>query len=147
MSDKNYAQSIAGDLFHMIQSAKDQGVGVDEGFRNQAMSSPNMSLTYLFLNKNDLLKVSALPPQVKKQVRRSNALAVIEVAKADGRKQTAGIHLVWSSAKPCSGVESEAEMLEGIQVQGLGAFTAQLKTMLKNDVPRTVDGQTLSPES
>lgn len=143
MSDKNYAQSIAGDLFHMIQSAKEQGVDVDNGFRNQAMSSPSMSLTYLFLNKADLLKVPALPPQVKKQVRRSNALAVIELAKADGRKQTAGIHLIWGSAKPCSGVESESEMLEGIQVLGLGAFTAQLKTVLKNDIPRTVDGQTL----
>ena len=102
MTEKNYAQSIAGDLFHMIKSAQEQGVGVDTGFRNQAMSSPSMSLTYMFLTKNDLLKVPALPAQVKKQVRRSNAMAVIELANAKGVKQTAGIHLIWSSAKACS---------------------------------------------
>lgn len=32
MTEKNYAQSIAGDLFRMIESAKEQGVGVDKGF-------------------------------------------------------------------------------------------------------------------
>ena len=139
MTEKNYAQSIAGDLFRMIESAREQGVGIDNGFRNQAMSSPGMSLTYLFLNKADLLKVPALPGPVKKQVRRSNALAVIELADAGGVKQTAGIHLIWSSAKPCSGIESEAEMLEGIQIPGLAAFTAQIKSVLRKDAPRTVD--------
>ena len=49
MTEKNYAQSIAGDLFHMIESAREQGVNVDAGFRNQAMSSPSMTLTYMFL--------------------------------------------------------------------------------------------------
>lgn len=105
---------------------REQKVDVDHGFRNQAMSSPSMTLTYMFLTKDDLLSVPALPAQVKKQVRRSNALATIEVKDAKGGKQTAGIHLIWSSAKPCSKVESEAEMLEGIQIQGLsflhGAF-------------------------
>ena len=139
MTEKNYAQSIAGDLFRMIESAKEQGVGVDKGFRNQAMSSPGMSLTYLFLNKSDLLKVPALPAPVKKLVRRSNALAVIELADAKGVKQTAGIHLIWSSAKPCSGIESETEMLDGIQIQGLAAFTAQIKSVLRNDMPRTAE--------
>jgi len=141
MTEKNYAQSIAGDLFHMIETAQEQGVGVDKGFRNQAMSSPSMSLTYLFLNKEDLLKVPAMPAQVKKLVRRSNALAVIELANAKGVKQTAGIHLIWTSAKPCSQVESEAEMLEGIQVSGLADFTAQIKSVLRNDAPRTMDQQ------
>lgn len=139
MTEKNYAQSIAGDLFRMIESAKEQGVGVDKGFRNQAMSSPGMTLTYLFLNKSDLLKVPALPAPVKKLVRHSNALAVIELADAGGVKQTAGIHLIWSSAKPCSGIESEAEMLEGIQIQGLAAFTAQIKSVLRRDMPRTAE--------
>lgn len=146
MSDKNYAQSIAGDLFRMIQSAKEQGVAVDKGFRNQAMSSPSLTLTYLFLNKDDLFKVPALPPQVKNQVRRSNALAVIELAGAKGVKQTAGVHLIWSSPKSCSEIESEAQMLEGIQIQGLGAFTAQIKTVLRNDIPRTVDTPTPDQE-
>jgi len=139
MTEKNYAQSIAGDLFHMIESAREQGVNVDEGFRNQAMSSPSMTLTYMFLTKSDLLKVPALPAQVKKQVRRSNAMAVIELATAKGVKQTAGIHLIWSSAKACSKIESEAEMLDGILVQGLAAFTAQIKATLRNDIPRTMD--------
>jgi len=141
MTDKNYAQSIAGDLFHMIKSALEQGVGVDSGFRNQAMSSPGMTLTYLFLNKADLLKVTALPGPVKKQVRRSNALAIIDLADAKGTKQTTGIHLIWSSPKPCSEIESEAEMLEGIKIQGLAAFTAQLKSVLRHDAPRTMDQQ------
>jgi len=141
MTEKNYAQSIAGDLFHMIESAREQGVNVDAGFRNQAMSSPSMTLTYMFLTKNDLLKVPALPAQVKQQVRRSNAMAVIELANAKGVKQTAGIHLIWSSAKACSKIESEAQMLDGIQIQGLAAFTAQIKATLRNDIPRTMDQQ------
>lgn len=141
MTEKNYAQSIAGDLYRMITSAREQGVGVDNGFRNQAMSSPTMTLTYMFLSKNDLLKVPALPAQVRKQVRRSNAMAVIELANAGGVKQTAGIHLIWSSAKACSQIESESEMLDGIQVQGLAAFTAQIKATLRNDFPRTMDQQ------
>jgi hypothetical protein len=93
------------------------------------------------LTKNDLLKVPALPAQVKKQVRRSNAMAVIELANAKGVKQTAGIHLIWSSAKACSQIESESEMLDGILVQGLAAFTAQIKASLRNDIPRTMDQQ------
>ena len=59
MTEKNYAQSIAGDLFHMIHSAREQKVDVDRGFRNQAMSSPSMTLTYMFLTKDDLLSVPA----------------------------------------------------------------------------------------
>lgn len=140
MSDKNYAQSIATDLFNMIGSAQEQNVNVDSGFRNEALSSPSMSLTYLFLNKNDLLKVPALPANVKKQVRRSNALVILELKSSKGAKQTVGIHLLWASSKPCSAVESETEMLEGIQIQGLAAFTAQLKTVMRNDMPHTVDG-------
>ena len=139
MSDKSYAQSIAGDLFHMINSAREQGVNVDRGFRNEAMSSPGMSLTYLFLGKEDLLKVPALPPQLRKTVRRANALATIELKDATGARRTAGIHLIWTSATACSKIESEAEMLGGIQVQGLAAFTNQLKSILRNDMPRTVD--------
>lgn len=140
MTDKNYAQSIAGDLYQMIQAATEQGVSVDSGFRNQVMSSPRMSLSYLFLNKAELLKVPALPGPVKKQVRRSNALSVIEVT-TGGKKQTAGIHLIWASDSPCSGIESEAMMLEGIVLQGLADFTAQIKTIMRNDIPQTVDGQ------
>lgn len=139
MSDKNYAQSIAGDLFHMITSATEQGVGVDKGFRNQAMSSPGMVLTYLFLNKGDLLKIPALPAQLKKQIRRANALAIIELADGKGGWKTAGIHLLWSSSTACSKITSEAEMLKGIQIQGLSDFTAQIKTVLRNDAPHTVD--------
>lgn len=146
MTEKNYAQSIAGDLYHMIKSAQEQGVGVDGSFRNQAMSSPGMSLTYLFLGKSELLKVPALPGPVRQQVRRSNALAVIELANAKGVKQTAGIHLIWSSAKPCSQIESEEEMLEGILIQGLSAFTSQIKSVLRNDAPRTVDQLAPKPE-
>lgn len=138
MSEKNYAQSIATDLYQMIQAAQEQGMHVDAGFRNQVMSSPGMTLTYLFLGKKDLLQVPALPPQVKKQIRRSNALASLEVQTNKG-KQTVGIHLIWSSAKTCSAIASEQEMLEGIQAQGLAAFTAQLKTVMRNDMPRTVD--------
>jgi hypothetical protein len=146
MSDKSYAQSIAGDLFHMIQSAREQGVNVDRGFRNEALSSPGMSLTYLFLGKEDLLKVPALPPQLRKLVRRANALVTIELKDAGGAKSTAGIHLIWASAKACSKIESEAELLGGIQVQGLAAFTNQLKSVLRNDMPRTVD-QLTPPEA
>jgi hypothetical protein len=142
MTEKNYAQSIAGDLFHMIKSAQEQGVDVDKGFRNQVMSSPGMSLTYLFLNKADLLKVPALPGPVRKMVRRANAMAVIELADAAGVKQTAGIHLIWSSATPCSGIGSEEDMLDGIQIPGLAAFTAQIKSVLRNDAPRTMDRST-----
>lgn len=138
MSEKNYAQSIATDLFHMIEAAREQGVRVDNGFRNQAMSSPGMTLTYLFLNKADLFKVPALPAHVRNQVRRSNTLAVIETRNAKGLKQTAGVHLIWSSAKACSQVASAEEMLEGIRISGLSAFTAQLKAVLKNDMPRTM---------
>ncbi len=74
-------------------------------------------------------------------MRRAKALAVIDLADAKGKKQTAGIHLIWSSAKACSEIESDAEMLEGIKVQGLAAFTAQIKSVLRNDAPRTMDQQ------
>ena len=104
MSEKSHAQSIADALFRMIQTAKDQGVAVDKGFRNQAMSEPDMTLAYLFLNKTDLFKIPALPMQVKKQVLRSNALAVIETKNGKNAWRTAGVHLIWSGAAPCSEV-------------------------------------------
>lgn len=131
MSDKNYIQSIAGDLYHLIKAAQESGVNVDKGFRNQAMATPHMRLSYLFLGKNDLYQVPALPPQVKKLVRRSNALAIIELMTDQGSKQTAGIHLIWTSSKPCSSIECEAEVLQGIQVQGLKAFSAQMRMVMK----------------
>ncbi|MDO4767737.1 MAG: hypothetical protein Q4B25_06255 [Pseudomonadota bacterium] len=132
MSEKSHAQSIADALFRMIQTAKDQGVAVDKGFRNQAMSEPDMTLTYLFLNKTDLFKIPALPMQVKRQVLRSNALAVIETRNGKNTWRTAGVHLIWSSTAPCSEVTSAGEMLEGIRIQGLAAFTAQLKAVRKS---------------
>ena len=139
MSDKTYAQSIAHDLFQMIKSAQEQGVKVDKGFRNQALSSPQMSLSYLFLGKSDLFKVPALPPQVKTQVRQSNALAVIESIDAQGKKQTVGIHLIWSSPLACSKIVSEEELLQGIQVQGLNSFTVQLRHFMKNMAASTAE--------
>ena len=89
MSEKSHAQSIADALFRMIQTAKDQGVAVDKGFRNQAMSEPDMTLAYLFLNKTDLFKIPALPMQVKKQVLRSNALAADRSWQPPGHRSSA----------------------------------------------------------
>lgn len=138
MSDSSYAHTIAGDLLRIITAAKEQGVNIDAGFRNQVMSSPALTLTYLFLTKNDLLKVPALPAHVKKQVRHSNALATLEGVDQAGHRQTIGVHLIWSSAKACSAIESETEMRAGICVQGLGAYTQQLKALLRTDIARTV---------
>ena len=67
--------------------------------------------------------------QVKKQVLRSNALAVIETKNGKNAWRTAGVHLIWSGAAPCSEVASAGEMLEGIRMQGLTAFAAQLKAV------------------
>ncbi|GAB1409920.1 hypothetical protein MASR1M90_10740 [Desulfovibrionales bacterium] len=142
MTDSSYAHTIAGDLLRMLTAAKEQGVNVDAGFRNQALSSPGLTLTYLFLSKNDLLKVPALPAQVKKLVRRSNALATLEITDGTGSTQTVGVHLIWSSAKACSAIESEAEMRQGILVQGLAAYTNQLKTLLRTDIARTTSEHT-----
>lgn len=141
MTDQTYAQSIATDLFYMLQAAQEQGVPVDQGFRNQAMSTPQLILGYLFLNKKDLDQVTALPPQVKKLVRHTNALAIIETITPQGQKQTAGIHLIWTSAQPCSQIKSAQEMLQGIQPLGLKAFTEQLKTILKNQKERLENSQ------
>ena len=91
-----------------------------------------MILVYLFLNKTDLFKIPALPMQVKRQILRSNALAVIETRNGKNTWRTAGVHLIWSSTAPCSEVTSAGEMLEGIRIQGLTAFTAQLKAVRKS---------------
>lgn len=136
MNDTSYAQSLAADLFRMLMQAKERGIAVDHGFRNHALESPQLSITYLFLPRAELLKVPAFPPALRRFVRRMNALVCLEAKKDNGRRKTVGIHLLWATDAPLTEVCGPEAVHEELVLSGVAAYTEQVRGLLRADVAR-----------
>ena len=125
--DKSYEESIASDIFNMIQSAKESGLDMNTGFQNEPLSTPKMAIRYLFYGKQALAAIP-MPQEVKKRLKTANVLGMIAL---DGRP--VGVHLLCAFAKPFADIQAEQEVLDAIQHKSLGAFAAQLKELMAEE--------------
>ncbi|BBD09365.1 hypothetical protein [Desulfovibrio ferrophilus] len=125
--DKSYEESIGSDIFNMITSAKQSGLDLDNGFQNEPLSTPKMTIRYLFYGKKALTALP-MPNDVKKQLRTANVLGMIEV-----NGKPVGIHLICVFAKPFGDVASEQESIAALQPKGLTAFATQLKQVMADE--------------
>lgn len=136
MNDTSYAQSLAADLFRMVMQAKEHGIAVENGFRNHALESPKLSITYLFLPRAELLKVSAFPRDLRRFVRRMNALVCLEAKKDSSRRKTLGVHLLWATERPLAEVSGPQDVHEELVLPGVAAYTYQMREVLRADAAR-----------
>lgn len=133
MNDTAYAESLAADLFRMVLQAQERGIAVEKGFRNHALESPKLSISYVFLPRTELLKVSAFPSALRRCVRRMNALVCLEAKTSGGRRKTLGIHLLWATDTPLVEVLGPQAVLDELVLPGVAAYTRQVRGLLQKD--------------
>ncbi len=126
-----YAASLAAELFRMIASAKAKGVNLAGGFRNHVFESPTLAITYLVLPRRELLKISALPSEVRRWVRRTNALVYLERKGDDGSREIIGVHLLWATDTPLTEIAHPQAVEAALVLSGVRAYTTQLQGLLQ----------------
>ena len=131
--EKSYEESIASDLFNMLQAAKGQGLDLNTGFQNEPMSTRKFALRYMFYGKRELAGLQGMPGALKKRLRRANVLAGILVG---GRP--VGMHLICAMQMPFAEVESEAQILAAIDTKALQAYADQVRKVLADDFEQAV---------
>lgn len=129
--DAPHAQRLAEELFRMVSAARAKGVNLTHGFRNHVLESPALAVTYLFLPRAELVRVSALPAGLRRFVRGINALACLEGRRRQGRRPTLGVHLLWASDTPLARLEAPAQVRQDLVLPGVAAYVAQLRTLLR----------------
>lgn len=139
---KDYARSIAADIFTMLRTAGEQGLNLDQGFHNEPLSTRQFALRYLFFSKSQLLRIPGTPPALKGRLRRANVLAAVMV---QGRMT--GLHLLCAFAKPFAAVASQDEVLAAIDQRALDAYTEQVRALLADDLDRAVNQAGPGPDA
>ncbi|MFK4764151.1 hypothetical protein ACI3L3_05145 [Desulfobaculum sp. SPO524] len=130
-STKSYEESIASDIFNMIQSAKESGLDVDDGFQNEPFSTSAITVRYLFYPKQHLLQIPGMPQSLRSKIQTANILAQVEVD-----KKIAGIHLIWASPKRFADITSEQDALACIDSKGLTAYKDHVAQALRDDLAK-----------
>lgn len=131
MQDLATHERLAEELFRMVAAARAKGVNLTHGFRNHVLESPALAITYLFLPRTELLRVSALPAALRRFVRSINALACLEGRRVQGRRPTLGVHLLWASTTPLARLKDPAQVRSALVLPGVAAYVAQLRTLLR----------------
>lgn len=126
--EKSYEQSIAADLFNMIQAAKKQGLDLSRGFQNEPLATRQFALRYLFQDKRTLSNMPGIPASLRKKLRKSNVLAAI----LTGGKMT-GAHLICATDTPFHKITTEDQLLAAIDPIALAAYADQVREALTND--------------
>lgn len=127
--DKGYAETIASDVMQMLESAKGNGLDLNSGFQNDAFTAEKFSFGYLFYPREILLNIPNLPQAVRKKIKRSNILGIVDV---EGKK--VGIHLICSMTKGFDEVESAEDIIAGINNKELMDFKEQIAGILHKDL-------------
>ncbi|WP_432737710.1 hypothetical protein [Maridesulfovibrio sp. FT414] len=127
--DNSYAESIASDIMQMLESAKGSGLDLNSGFQNDALKAEHFAFGYLFYPREMLLQIPHLPQSVRKKVKKSNILGLVDL---EGRK--VGIHLVCSLAKGFDEIKSAEDILAGINGKELMDFKEQIAGILHKDL-------------
>ncbi len=137
MSDeKTYEQSIASDLFNMIQAAKSQGLDLARGFQNEPLATRHMALRYMFHSKRDLLAMPGIPAALRKRLKNANVLAAV----LTGGKIT-GVHLICATDTPFAKITSEDQVLSAIDPEALAAYADLVRQALTHDFHQATPDQ------
>ena len=131
--DNSYIQSIASDIMQMLKSARDSGLALNSGFQNDAFKAERFSFGYLFYPRNMLLSIPNLPQSVRKKIKKSNILGMVDV---DSKKE--GIHLICSTDKSFDEISAE-EIISGINKKELKEFKEQIAKILHKDLVSNVE--------
>lgn len=132
--DNGYAETIASDVMQMLESAKESGLDLNSGFQNDAFTAEKFSFGYLFYPREILLNIPNLPQAVRKKIKKSNILGIVDV---DGKK--VGIHLICSMTKGFDEVESAEDIIAGINKKELMDFKEQIAGILQKDLLGNVE--------
>ncbi|WP_461209804.1 hypothetical protein [Desulfocurvus sp. DL9XJH121] len=139
-ADENgHAQSMAADILKMIDAAREGGLDLSKGFRNEAMTTPRLRLGYLF-QPHEALAALPMPPDVKRRLGRSNVLGMIEM---NGKPY--GIHLICSLPVPLAEVRDEAQVLAGVDHKALAAYSEQLRAAMTEELRQAEDESEQGP--
>ncbi len=139
--DDSYASSLAGDLFNVIQSAKESDLDLDDGFSNQPLSTANMNITYSFYPKHMVDGAPGMPDSLRRRLRSSNVMAAIVL----GGKPV-GVFLLCAISKKFADLTSPEDLLEGMQAKDVEKYALALKKALQADLADNVTNSASSTE-
>jgi hypothetical protein len=129
VQEKSHEESLAADIFKMISTAGESGLDLSQGFQNNAFSTPNLAVGYLFMPRESLLHVPGMPDSVKRRLKKSNILATIDI---EGKK--AGINLICALDKGFADVAGEEDILGGLDEAGVQDYREHLTRLFKDDL-------------
>ena len=129
MEEQTHKESIAGDLFQVLQSAREQGLEVNMGFEHRPFESRQLFISYLFQPKALLDSEAAMPPAFKKQLKAYNILGALGTG-----KRLTGVFLLAATDTAFSRIQDRQEILDCIQDQELERFSDGLRGALKQDL-------------
>ena len=132
-ANEDYAPSIAGDIYRMIQAAAAQGLDMSAGFQTDALSSARMRISYLFYPKRQLANIG-LPRELQSKVKASNVLGMIAF-----QDRPPAVFLLCVMARPFQSVESEDDVRAGIVSKGVADFSKALREALRQDFEIATD--------
>lgn len=132
--NKGYAETIAADIMQMLESAKGSDLDLNSGFQNDAFTAETFSFGYLFYPRDMLLSIPQLPQAVRKKVKKSNILGLVD---HEGKK--IGIHLICSLNKGFDEIESAEDILPGINKKELMDFKEQIAGILHKDLVGNIE--------
>jgi len=135
--DNADASGMAADLFRMLEHARRQGLDMYRGFRNHAVASPGLDITYLFLPQSDLARVPAFPAALRRWVRGTNVLVCLEAKGPHGKRRTLGVHLLWATDTPLSAVQGPEQIAAELVPPGVQAYAEQVRQLLRPAPPQS----------
>lgn len=126
-NEKSYEESIASDIFNMIDTTRQRGMDMSTGFYNEPLATPKMAIRYLFYTKEYLLRIPMIPKKLKQRFGVANVLGMVE----KGGKPV-GIHLLCALDKQFQFVQ-EDDILRCLYSKGVEGWANQMRTALQDD--------------
>lgn len=134
-----YAQSIASDIFAMINTSREQGLDLDAGFQNQAFSNQTMAIRYLFFPKKELLAMGYFPREMQQRFKTSNILSIVEQS-----GKAVSVNLLCVLTRPFSAVENAREIETSLIARELDKFAEAVRRVLSQDMQEATESATPS---
>ncbi len=127
--DKTYLADLAGDIFNMIDSAKQSGLDLQHGFQSTPLNGPHIFLNYLFQPKSQLKNIPGMPSSFRRRLKKSNVLATIDVGKTK-----VGIFALCALDKRFDKITSAEDVAGGMIPAEVETFGETLREVLKADL-------------
>lgn len=130
MQSRSDAESLARDLFMVLTSARTQhDLDPDEGFSNQPLAGKACTITYLYFPKREIMRVPEIPSSFKQRLGAFNILATV-----DKGARRMGLFLLCALDMPFSKVDSENQVVEGLQHADVTKYADMVRELLTADL-------------